>query len=278
MLIFTGLAFPACSSDDNNDNGEDNGGNTDSGKFLGASAVFEANLPQSIGNATLTYNAKGFLEKISTRSQEITFTYQLQSRATMSETTPSTVLVTAVNQNGNTEDEYTLLFVIGSNGFAASALQTYSDNETDNWTFEYNSDKQLKKMTRTEGENEVTTITYSNGNITGVRVESEEDPEGIYTTSITYTSKEYPNGIENKGALMLFDLTFGVDMDEMEIGYYAGLLGKATKKLPLERVEQYEGDDETDTYPFTWTMDEKGYPTMFSYQDGEYTEKVYLAY
>lgn len=47
---------------------------------------------------------------------------------------------------------------------------------------------------------------------------------------------------------MLFDPTLGIDMDEMEYAYYAGLLGKATKSLPSSNEE----DGETET--FTWTL------------------------
>lgn len=43
---------------------------------------------------------------------------------------------------------------------------------------------------------------------------------------------------------MLFDPTLGIDMDEMEYAYYAGLLGKATKSLPSSNEE----DGETETF------------------------------
>jgi hypothetical protein len=37
----------------------------------------------------------------------------------------------------------------------------------------------------------------------------------------------------NKGYLILFDATLGIDMDEMDFAYYADLPGIATKNLPI---------------------------------------------
>ena len=47
------------------------------------------------------------------------------------------------------------------------------------------------------------------------------------------------------------------NMDEMDYAYYAGLLGKATKNLPVKLV-----NNENDTYNdnFTWTLNSNGYP------------------
>lgn len=123
-------------------------------------------------------------------------------------------------------------------------------------------------MKRSEGGNEVTTITYTNGNITGVKVKSDDDREGVYVPSIEYTSQAYPNGIENKGCIMLFDTGFGIDMDEMDMAYYAGILGKATKNLPLKKTESYVGETNPDVYVLNWTLNTTGYPTKVSYDDG----------
>ena len=55
---------------------------------------------------------------------------------------------------------------------------------------------------------------------------------------------------------MLFDTTLGIDMDEMQYAYFAGLLGKATKHLPVRLIDN-EGQEET----FTWRLSTSGYPT-----------------
>lgn len=61
---------------------------------------------------------------------------------------------------------------------------------------------------------------------------------------------------------MLFDQTLGIDMDEMRYAYYAGLLGKATKNLPVKLV-----DNENYTQNFTWTLNSSGYPISFKRAD-----------
>lgn len=53
--------------------------------------------------------------------------------------------------------------------------------------------------------------------------------ETITTTSIEYTSETQANGLENKGCIMLFDKTIDIELDELDLAYYAGLLGHATK-------------------------------------------------
>lgn len=179
---------------------------------------------KTIGYSTTKYNTDGLLTEVSSSYSNITFEYTSQSNVKMS-----------VNDLEYPKDSYTVKFEIGSNGFATKALQTYSDNTTDTWEFGYNSDGQLNNMKRSEGGNEITVITYENGNITGIKMQSNDVTEGILTTKIDYASQTYPKGIENKGCIMLFDITFGIDMDEMGVAYYAGLLGHPTKNLPLKK-------------------------------------------
>lgn len=256
-LILTGLTFSSC-SDDDDDNNNDKGGSTN----FGPKHVFTGDLPKTIIRATIKYNSNGLCEEISNSHVKYTFEYPSQTKSISSFKT----VIMKYNDFDDPEDSYTVEFTIGSNGFASKALQTYVDKSIDTWEFKYNSDEQLNYMKRSEGDNEVTTITYTNGNITGIKMESDDKSEGIYTTSIEYTSKTYPNGIENKGCIMFFETTFGVDMDEMDIAYYAGLLGRGTKKLPLKMVEKYSNTTDTDTTVFDWTLNTKGYPTKLSFK------------
>ena len=98
------------------------------------------------------------------------------------------------------------------------------DDGVDKWWFSYNAAGQLIRMKRTEGDNEVTTIKYTDGDITSVSMTSD-DSDNAYTCTISYGDEP----ILNKGGLMLFDKTFSIDMDEMYPAYLAGLLGYATK-------------------------------------------------
>ena len=54
----------------------------------------------------------------------------------------------------------------------------------------------------------------------------------------------------NKGYLILFDATLGIDMDEMDFAYYADLPGIATKNLPiLNTFKSVLSEDKRD---FSW--------------------------
>lgn len=80
--------------------------------------------------------------------------------------------------------------------------------------------------------------------------------------TIKYTDATVTTPIVNKGCIMMFDECFGIDMDELQIAYYAGLLGKATKNLPVAN------DDNT----FTWTLNSNGLPTQLKSVYGSYPD------
>lgn len=85
-------------------------------------------------------------------------------------------------------------------------------------------------------------------------------------TTIAYTSETV------KGCIMLWDDTFGVDMDEMQYAYYAGLLGKVTKHLPVSCSE--DNGDEVNNHTATWTLNSNGYPTKVIISDGNYSDEI----
>ena len=126
------------------------------------------------------------------------------------------------------------------------------------WDFTYNNDGQLLTMLRSEGGNKKTTIKYQDGNIVETATTSAVYSDHKHSYKIFYTSESALPPIVNKGCLMLFDKTLGIDMDEMQYAYYAGLLGKATKNLPVKLV-----DNENDTDNFTWTLNSNSYPISF---------------
>lgn len=263
-LILASLSFSSCSGDDDN---------IDGGNIVdfGPKNVFTGDLPKNIGSLAIKYNVDGLLQEMSNSEMKVTFEYSSKLKSTAD----NNIIIMRYIDLNYPEESYTVDMKIGNNGFVSSAIQTYADNSSETWEFKYNSDNQLNYMKRSEGDNEVTTITYAGGNITNVKMEGDDKEEGIYTSSITYTSDKYPAGIENKGCIMLFDMTFGIDLDEMDYAYYAGLLGRATKKLPLKMTDGYVGEPEYDsTYIFDWTLNEKGYPTKFSYDDYGYTENL----
>ena len=163
---------------------------------------------------------------------------------------------------------------LNKQGYVVYAYQYYLDvdvndeyyeegDEYDEWWFEYNNAGLLTRLKRSES-NEEWKLAYTNGDVATV-VKNEEDGD-TRTYTFAYTNSEYKNVIANKGCLMLFDDNFQLEMDEMSVAYYAGLLGKAVKNLPVGYVRKgVEGGDEytDDPVAFQWTLNSNGLPTKF---------------
>lgn len=238
-------AMTACSNNDNNDGG------SGSALMVNPSNVFTGKRPTAGGNITsITYDEQGRVSKMETSDYgTVTFTYR-QTRSGESD-----VLMTAAN------GQFSYSFQIGGNGFAKSCSEyDKEEDETINWTFRYNNDGQLTYV-ENAGE-DIYDITYTNGDITNVAYEDPNEPEFNEKWVVRYTSSTIATSIENKGCLMFFDETFGIDLDEMALGYYAGLLGKATRHLPIS----YSGGQESEA-DFQWTLNDEGYPTVLKYKD-----------
>lgn len=219
--------------------------------------VFTGKRIKQLDNSTMIYNSDGFLTEITSSEECVKFIYQSANRASGAHV-KMTISYPQYPQDG----EMYIDMTIGTNGFVESAIETYSNNhDTDIWQFGYNSEGQLNYMKRSEGDIEITNITYIDGNITKVNMLSETDTANKLDANISYSSTP----IENKGCIMLFDETFGIDMDEMKYAYWAGLLGKATKHLPTAYAE---GDEHRS---FTWKTDNEGYPQAMSYKEDWYT-------
>jgi len=236
MAVLVSVSFAACSDDD-----DDNGGN---GGKVNTSSVFTAGLPKSVAGMSMTYNSDGTLASISDGGTRASFEYGSATRAVADNAVRMTIY-----EDGEVFATCDLL--LNASGFVKSCTET-CDGDVDTWDFGYNNDGQLNYMKRSEGGNEVTSITYQNGNIVKAKTVSEDDGDQN-ECSISYSSQE------NKGGIMLFDATLGIDMDEMEYAYYAGLLGKATKNLPKSNV-----DEEGETTTFTWTLNDSGLPTKMT--------------
>ena len=141
----------------------------------------------------------------------------------------------------------------------AEYVSEIEDNRIDeDWKFEYNSNGQLIKMVRSEGGSETTTVTYQDGDITKVERKSKFSDSGTSST-IEYGTEK----IENKGSVMLFDEMLCIDMDEMGLAYFAGLLGKPTSHLPQSNksIDYSSGGYKITTYKsFSWSLDANRLP------------------
>ena len=147
------------------------------------------------------------------------------------------------------------------------------------WEMEYDTEGHLVVMKRSESDGEITNITYKDGDVvkTSTRYVASGDLNGDgiidsndeweYSAAIDYTTDNITAPIENKGCLMLFDEILDVDMDEMIYAYYGGMLGKATKHLPLVGHYTYNGEDSVSDMYFTWTLNSDSYPTELVVKD-----------
>ena len=147
---------------------------------------------------------------------------------------------------------YSLEMTINEQGFVSKSY--HSNGEW--YEFTYNDDKRLDcmKQHHEDGEIEITYMTYTNGDL----VKVEENDGDSY--QIAYTSSTVTSPIENIAGLMYkCDLLWGVDFDEYNYVYMAGLLGIAPAHLPVS-LKEYG-----DVQEFKWELDEKGLPVECSF-------------
>lgn len=259
VALMVCATFTSCSDDDEEDL---NGG---IGNTVDVSAVFPKGNYKPSGVSNITYNSDGLVSSITNDwGGVVTFEYyNVTSRAE-----EAYVLMTI-------DGEYECKMTLNSAGYVKYCVERelYDDEaDIDYWWFEYNSDGQLKYMKRSEGGNEVTTITYKNGDITDVKMVDEDENNEVGTdVSISYTNSKVSSPIPNIGGVMLWDCCFYIDMDEMAYAYYAGLLGKSTKHLPV-LLTDHDYDNETES--FDWILNSDGLPIEMIW-NGEYTEETF---
>lgn len=244
----------ACSSD--NDDDENNHESPAAG--IDPAVVFTGKRINNLNGNRMTYNEEGLLTKIENPEETVTFTYPTETR-----NAGTHIKMTIRDKDPLYGEEMSMDMTIGTNGFVESAIETYGNEDgKETWKFEYNDEGHLYRMKRSEGGNETTTLTYQGGNIAEVNMTSEEDPAERLHATLSYGSAP----IENIACIMLFDETFGIDMDEMIYAYWAGLLGKATRHLPIAANYENEG-----TETFKWDINSEGYPSSMRHKSGHDT-------
>lgn len=244
----------------------DNDDNDTPSASVNPKTVFTGGLPKSVAGMTIQTNDKGQVSAIQAEDETVTFEYiEPTTRATNS---PNVIMTVE-----NSEEKLVCNLFLNKNGFVTHSDGTtyykYKSKDGDaptheTWDFTYNKDGQLLTMFRSD-DNEKTNITYENGDIVSISREwTGETEKDLY--KIYYTSPSVSSPIPNKGCLMFYDSMLHVDMDEMEYAYYAGLLGKATKNLPVKLVT-----DDNHTENFTWTLNSNGYPNSVECADDTYS-------
>lgn len=232
--------------------------------------VLTQGLPANIDGATFTTNDKGQVTKITDGDEVITFEYGKFTRAT-----DFSVKMSCRYNDGHSDDGSDIYMQLNEYGFVTYALQEYLDKEdgTATWRFEYNADGQLTRLQRSEGGHDFK-IAYTDGDITKVTQDEEDGDHREYT--FAYTNDSFKSAVANKGNIILFDDMFQIDMDEMSAAYFAGLLGRSTKNLPMGYTEKSTegGSDYTNSETYGWEFNTNNLPVKFwevSYPEDVYT-------
>ena len=274
------LGFTACSDDDENENGE-GGGSTVT--VVKPSEVFKGGLPKSAAGMSISQNKEGLVTSIiGEDGEKVVFEYFFAE--TKADATKDRAKITVTDDEGDVTE---LNLQLNSNGYVEYCNSIdhagTSDASEFTWEMKYDADGHLIEMRRSEGSGELTKITYKDGdavktstsymgggdmNGDGVLDGNDEWEDGAI---IDYTTGEIATPIDNKGCLMMFDELLDVDMDEMIYAYYGGMLGKATKHLPLAMRDADDTSVELSNYK--WTLNSDGYPTQLLIIDWGNEEK-----
>ena len=259
VTLTVGTAMMASCSKDNSDEPEQKMVN---GTDVNPRNVFPLGLPKKLSEIVLTLNEKGQLVQFSEPNSNDRATFEYKDVALGSTQAPQVILTET-----DEPDKYVYELYLNRDGFVTHAKETHYSNDhiigKATWDFAYNADNQLKDV-KCSADKKHIVLEYQNGNVVKTTTTTVGKPTEV--TTITYaTASTRP--IENKTGVMLFGTTLDADFDNLEVAYYAGLLGKPSKNLPLQ--SEKSGDKAT----FKWTLDGNGNPTVLNYSFSNLSER-----
>lgn len=249
IVLTATITFVSCGDDKDNPDVE-------KGKVeVNPEKVFVNGMPKVIDGYVFTRDFKGRLSSMYNKKEKGSVTFDYNNNTLGTTDVPNVVMTVSDSDNRTV---YKLF--LNKDGYVkyCDEIEYKIDNpKTTAWNFEYNSDGQLVKAVQTKGGTKTSSIiTYNSGNAVETVTISEKDGQEIDHYKIYYTSKKITLPIANKGCLMAFDGVLGVDLDHLQYAYFAGMLGKATKHLPI-----YNMDKDNDKTTFDWTFNDDGFPT-----------------
>ncbi len=277
------LGFIACDDNDENDD------SVNTSIVVNPAKVFTGGLPKSVSGMFISQNKDGLVTSITTdEGKKAVFEYFPGTRA---EASINSARITVTDEDGDITE---LNLQLNSDGYvefcnSIDHAGTPDANEF-TWKMKYDADSHLIEMRRSEGGGEITNITYKDGDVikTSTRYTTDSDINGDgvidsndewkYQATIDYVTTGVTVPIKNKGCLMMFDELLDVDMDEMIYAYYGGMLGKATKHLPLAGHYTYDNSGNTTEQNFSWTLNDNGYPTELLIGSEEEKERYTFAW
>ena len=253
IALGAAIALTACSK---NSDGPDGG--EDKGKVeVNPTKVFVNGMPKIVDGSVFTRDFKGRLSSIYNREENVLIAFAYTSSILGTKDVPNVVMTVT---DGDERTVYNLF--LNKDGFVKYCDEIDYEKKgntpkTTTWNFEYNSDGQLIKAVESkDGVKASSTIAYNDGDAVETVTMSEKDGKETDHYRIYYTSKKVTLPIENRGCIMSFDVALGLDLDHLHGAYYAGMLGKATKHLPI-----YNMDKDNDKTTFDWTFNNNGFPT-----------------
>ena len=265
IALSAAIALTACSK---NSDGPDGG--EDKGKVeVNPTKVFVNGMPKIVDGSVFTRDFKGRLSSIYNKEENFLIAFAYTSSILGTKDVPNVVMTVT---DGDERTVYNLF--LNKDGFVKYCDEIdYEEKgntpKTTTWNFEYNSDGQLIKAVESkDGVKTSSTIAYNDGDAVETVTMSEKDGKETDHYRIYYTSKKVTSPIENRGCIMSFDVALGLDLDHLHGAYYAGMLGKATKHLPI-----YNMDKDNDKTTFDWILNDNGFPTKIVVKDDEGREE-----
>ena len=264
VTLTAGIAMMTSCSKDNSDEPEQRMVN---GTDINPRNVFPLGLPKKISEIVLTLNEKGQLVQFSEPKSNDRATFEYKDVALGSTQAPQVILTET-----DEPDKHVYELYLNQDGFVTHAKETHYSNDhiigKATWDFAYNADNQLKDV-KCSADKKHIVLEYQNGNVVKTTTTTAGKPTEV--TTITYaTASTRP--IENKTGVMLFAATLDADFDNLEVAYYAGLLGKPSKNLPLQ--SEKSGDKAT----FKWTLDGNGNPTALNHSFSNSSERFQISF
>ena len=253
IALGAAIAITACSK---NSDGPDGG--EDKGKVeVNPTKVFVNGMPKIVDGSVFTWDFKGRLSSIYNKEENVLIAFAYTSSILGTKDVPNVVMTVT---DADERTVYNLF--LNKDGFVKYCDEIDYEEKGNNpkpttWNFDYNSDGQLIKAVQSkDGVKTSSTIAYNDGDAVETVTMSEKDGKETDHYRIYYTSKKVTLPIENRGCIMSFDVALGLDLDHLHGAYYAGMLGKATKHLPI-----YNMDKDNDKTTFDWILNNNGFPT-----------------
>ena len=264
VTLTVGTTMMASCSKDNSDEPEQKMVN---GTDVNPRNVFPLGLPKKISENVLTLNEKGQLVQFAEPNSKDRATFEYKDVALGSTQAPQVILTET-----DEPDKHVYELYLNRDGFVTHAKETHYHIDhivgKATWDFAYNADNQLKDV-KCSADKKHIVLEYQNGNVVKTTTTTVGEPTEV--TTITYaTASTRP--IENKTGVMLFGATLDADFDNLEVAYYAGLLGKPSKNLPLQ--SEKSGDKAT----FKWTLDGNGNPTALNHSFSNSSERFQISF